>query len=97
MVIHMKVVKLLNFDPVAFLATLGNGRLDLDFPKNVVIFAQGDIADAVFYIQKGVVKITVLSPSGREATLGLIGPKNFLECSGRSIAASRISIGGNRL
>jgi CRP/FNR family transcriptional regulator, cyclic AMP receptor protein len=66
-----------DFDPTTFLATIGDGRRNLTFAKDQAIFAQGDVADAVFYIQKGKVKLTVVSPSGREATLGLLDTENF--------------------
>jgi CRP/FNR family transcriptional regulator, cyclic AMP receptor protein len=66
-----------DFNPMTFLATIGEGRRNLSFAKNEVIFTQGDLADAVFYIQRGKVKLTVLSPSGREATLGLLDTQNF--------------------
>jgi CRP/FNR family transcriptional regulator, cyclic AMP receptor protein len=66
-----------DFDPTTFLATIGEGRRNLTFAKDQAIFAQGDVADAVFYIQKGKVKLTVVSPSGREATLGLLDTENF--------------------
>ncbi len=69
--------KIRNFDPATFLATIGEGRKSLSFAKKQRIFAQGEIADAVFYIQKGRVKLTVLSQSGREATLGLLDAGNF--------------------
>jgi CRP/FNR family transcriptional regulator, cyclic AMP receptor protein len=66
-----------SFEPLAFLATIGEGRRQLTFAKDEVIFAQGDLADAVFYIKKGKVKLTVVSPTGREAMLGLLGPEYF--------------------
>jgi CRP-like cAMP-binding protein len=72
-----KVAKLPKFDPITFLATIGDGRKNLVVEKKKVVFAQGDLADAVFYIQKGKIKLTVLSPSGREATLGLLDERNF--------------------
>jgi CRP/FNR family transcriptional regulator, cyclic AMP receptor protein len=65
------------FDPNTFLATIGEGRKNLAILKKQIIFAQGDAADAVFYIQKGKVKLTVVSTVGREATIGLLGEKNF--------------------
>src|SRR5437588_716244 len=65
------------FDPTTFLATIGEGRKNLTFARKQRIFAQGDVADAIFYIQKGNVKLTVVSPSGREATLGLLGMEYF--------------------
>ena len=65
------------FDPATFLATIGHGRKNLVLRKKRVIFAQGDRADAVFYIQKGKVKLTVVSKSGKEATLGILNPGDF--------------------
>jgi CRP/FNR family transcriptional regulator, cyclic AMP receptor protein len=65
------------FDPNTFLATIGEGRKNIVVSKKQVIFAQGDAADAVFYIQKGKVKLTVVSKIGREATIGILGEKNF--------------------
>ncbi len=55
------------FDPAFFLSKAGIGRTILQFPKRAVIFAQGDIADAVFYVQKGKVKITIVSGQGNPA------------------------------
>jgi CRP/FNR family cyclic AMP-dependent transcriptional regulator len=65
------------FDPATFLATIGDGRKNLIFARKQGIFAQGDPADAIFYVQKGKVKLTVVSQTGREATLGLLGAENF--------------------
>ena len=65
------------FDPNTFLATIGEGRKNLAVSKKQVIFAQGDIADAIFYIQKGKVRLSVVSKIGREATIGLLAEKNF--------------------
>lgn len=65
------------FDPNTFLATIGEGRKNLTFGKKQAIFAQGDGADAVFYIQKGKVKLTVVSKTGREATIGILGEGDF--------------------
>lgn len=67
-----KARKTRGFDPHAFLATIGEGRKILSLSKKQVIFAQGDPANAVFYIQKGKVRLTVVSKSGREATIGLL-------------------------
>ena len=69
--------KIRDFDPNTFLATIGEGRKNLVASKKQVIFAQGDAADAVFYVQKGKVKLTVVSKVGREATIGILGEKNF--------------------
>jgi|SRR5271154_3516610 len=65
------------FDPSTFLATIGEGRKNLKFAGQQGIFAQGDMADAVFYIQKGKVKLTVVSKKGREATIGMLTVGNF--------------------
>jgi CRP/FNR family transcriptional regulator, cyclic AMP receptor protein len=60
------------FDPQAFLASIGDGRRIVSLTKKQVVFAQGDPADAVFYIQRGKIKLTVVSKTGREATLGFL-------------------------
>jgi CRP-like cAMP-binding protein len=65
------------FNPDTFLATIGEGRKNLTFVQKQGVFAQGDRADAVFYIQKGKVKLTVVSKTGREATLGILGAGYF--------------------
>jgi CRP/FNR family transcriptional regulator, cyclic AMP receptor protein len=65
------------FDPNAFLATMGEGRKPVLFPQKQTIFAQGDPSDAVFYIQEGKVRLTVLSGSGKEATIGILGEGEF--------------------
>jgi CRP/FNR family cyclic AMP-dependent transcriptional regulator len=66
------------FDPKVFLSQTGLGRIILQYPKNKVIFAQGDPSDAVFYIQTGRAKLTVLSVHGKEATIALLGEGDFL-------------------
>jgi CRP/FNR family transcriptional regulator, cyclic AMP receptor protein len=65
------------FDPGTFLATIGHGRRSLTFSKKQAIFAQGDAADAVFYIQNGKIKLTVVSQIGKEATIGILDAGNF--------------------
>src|SRR5580692_6236617 len=65
------------FDPTTFLATIGDGRKNVAVTKKQTIFAQGDGADAVFYIQTGKVKLTVVSKTGREATIGMLREGNF--------------------
>src|SRR5207253_10802691 len=60
------------FDPNIFLATIGEGRKMVAVPKKQTIFAQGDEADAVFYIQKGKVRLTVASKTGKEATIAIL-------------------------
>jgi len=66
-----------DFDPRKFLATIGEGRKVVVFPKKQTIFAQGDVADAVFYIQEGKVRLTVVSKIGKEATLGILSEGEF--------------------
>jgi CRP/FNR family cyclic AMP-dependent transcriptional regulator len=67
----------LDFDPHQFLGTIGEGRKFVLFPKNQTIFVQGDLADAVFYIQTGKVRLTVVSTTGKEATVGILGEGDF--------------------
>ena len=66
-----------DFDPTKFLATIGEGRTVVAFPKKQTIFTQGDAADAVFYIQEGKVRLTVVSKIGKEATLGILAEGAF--------------------
>jgi CRP/FNR family transcriptional regulator, cyclic AMP receptor protein len=65
------------FDPKAFLATGGPGHTMSDLRKNEVVFRQSAAADAVFYIQKGKIKIVVSSEQGKEAVVGVMGPGEF--------------------
>ena len=67
----------LDFDPQQFLGRIGEGRKFVLFPKKQAIFVQGDLADAVFYIQTGKVKLTVVSTTGKEATIGILGDGDF--------------------
>jgi CRP/FNR family cyclic AMP-dependent transcriptional regulator len=66
-----------SFDPKSFLATVGEGRSIGKYRKNQVVFSQGEAADAVFHIQKGKVKITVVSEQGKEAVVAILGPDDF--------------------
>ncbi len=66
-----------DFDPHAFLATIGEGRRFVLFPRKHNIFAQGDPTDAVFYIHTGKVRLTVVSNDGKEATIGILGDGEF--------------------
>lgn len=70
------------FQPAAFLAKTGLGRTIVDLKRNQTVFSQGDPANEVFYIQKGRVKLTVISKRGKEATIALLDSGNFLgeEC-----------------
>ena len=65
------------FDPVTFLATIGEGRKSVAVSRKQGIFTQGDAADSVFYIQKGKVRLTVVSKVGKEATIGILSDGNF--------------------
>jgi CRP/FNR family cyclic AMP-dependent transcriptional regulator len=65
------------FDAQVFLDTIGEGRKALLFPKKQTIFAQGDRADAVFYLQTGKVRLTVVSKDGKEATIGILSDGSF--------------------
>jgi CRP/FNR family cyclic AMP-dependent transcriptional regulator len=66
-----------HFDPKDFLATIGEGRRVVLYPKNGRVFTQGDAADAVFYIHGGQVRLTVVSQSGKEATVGILNSGDF--------------------
>jgi CRP/FNR family cyclic AMP-dependent transcriptional regulator len=67
----------LDFDPKKFLAAIGEGRNIMLVPQKQTIFMQGDAADAVFYIQKGKVLLTVIAKNGKEATIGLLDAGDF--------------------
>jgi CRP/FNR family cyclic AMP-dependent transcriptional regulator len=66
-----------NFDPKEFLATIGQGRRTVAVAQKQTIYAQGASSDAVFYIQKGKVRLTVVSATGKEATLGILSEGDF--------------------
>ena len=66
------------FDPAEFLETAAKGRIISAHRKKQVIFAQGDTADAVFYIKKGKVKVTVVSTQGKEAVVAILGVDEFI-------------------
>ena len=65
------------FDPQTFLSTVDEGRTIAAFPKKQTIFGQGDPSVAVFYIQKGKVRLTVLAKGGKEATIGILNEGDF--------------------
>jgi len=70
-----------NFVLKTFLSAIDGSRKIAAFPKKQTIFAQGDSSDAVFYIQKGKVKLTVVSKAGKEATIGILNEGDFFgEC-----------------
>lgn len=72
----------LTFDPVEYLAKGGARRKVLEFPKRCIIFALGDLANSVFYLQKGQVRLSVVSKGGKEATIALQNAGDFFgeEC-----------------
>jgi CRP/FNR family cyclic AMP-dependent transcriptional regulator len=65
------------FDPKTFLAKVGAGKTILELTKNQHVFQQGDVADTVFYIQRGKVKLTVVSEQGKEAVVAILEPGQF--------------------
>jgi CRP/FNR family cyclic AMP-dependent transcriptional regulator len=65
------------FDPKSFLAEAGKGRSLTDYQKNQMVFSQGDSADAIFYIQKGKIKLTVVSKQGKEAVVAILATGDF--------------------
>ena len=67
-----------HFDPAAFLANAGIGKTLHQYSPKAVVFSQGDNAESVFYIHKGRVRLSIVSKQGKEATLGLFGPGDFL-------------------
>ncbi len=79
------------FDPETFLAKTGVGRTVVNLKKKDAAFSQGDPANAVFYIQKGKVRLTVVSKIGREATLGILGEGEFF--GEGSLAGQRLRMG----
>ena len=67
-----------SFDPEAFLAKAGVGRTIVELAPNACAFSQGDPADAIFYVQKGRVKLNVVSQNGKEATIAMLGAGEFV-------------------
>lgn len=74
----MNIDSRLPFDPAIFLAQAGVGRKILTFHPKEHFFSQGDPADSVFYLQEGRAKITVVSHAGKEATVTLLAPRDFV-------------------
>jgi CRP-like cAMP-binding protein len=70
--------KSLEFSPKDFLATIGTGRKLVAVAKKRAIFSQGDKADAISYVQKGRVRLSVVSKSGKEATIGIVHEGDFI-------------------
>jgi len=65
------------FDPKVFLAKVGEGKTIVEYRKDEVVFAQGDAADTIYYIQKGRLKVVVISEQGKEAVVGMLEPGQF--------------------
>jgi CRP-like cAMP-binding protein len=72
-----KKIKADAFDPTVFLAKAGTGRTNLKFGTGAVVYAQGDLCDAIYFIQSGKAKITVTAESGKEAVLSIITTGDF--------------------
>ena len=73
----MKRKAKLPFDPKEFLSRVNGGRAISDYRKDKIVFRQGDSADAIFYIQKGKIKLTVVSERGKEAVVGILEHNHF--------------------
>jgi len=73
----LKTKPRLQFEATAFLARTGEGRAAHNYARGETIFAQGDPADAVFYVQTGQVKLTVVSAQGKEAVVGIFSASDF--------------------
>jgi CRP/FNR family cyclic AMP-dependent transcriptional regulator len=73
----MRKSALTAFDPKTFLTRIENGKTTRAYRNKQVVFAQGDAADAVFYIESGKVKLTVVSTRGKEAVIGVLEPGSF--------------------
>src|ERR1700738_3512036 len=82
-----------SFNPKAFLAKVGEGRNIGKYRKSEIVFTQGDLADKVFYIQKGKVKVTVVSEQGKEAVVAILGPNEFFGEGCLAGQATRIGTG----
>ena len=76
------------FDPEAFLAKADGGRTISQYQKDQTVFSQGEAADAVFYIQQGKIKLTVVSEQGKEAVIAILGTGDFFG-EGCLVAQSR--------
>jgi CRP/FNR family transcriptional regulator, cyclic AMP receptor protein len=66
-----------SFDPKSFLARVGKGKTVTRYRKGRSVFSQGDVADAVFYLQKGKLKVTVVSEQGKEAVVAILDTGSF--------------------
>jgi CRP/FNR family cyclic AMP-dependent transcriptional regulator len=81
----------LDFDPHAFLSTIGKGRNKVSFHKKTSIFTQGDPTDGIFFVKKGKVRLSVVSQAGKEATLGILSEGDFFGEGGLAGQTARMS------
>jgi CRP-like cAMP-binding protein len=89
---HIKTAKRTpDFNPHAFLSTIGKGRDMLSFEKKTTIFVQGDPTDGLFFIQKGKIRLSVVSERGKEATLAILGETDFFGENGLAGQVLRMS------
>ena len=72
-----KTQRMVKFNPQTFLTKVGNGKTSLACPKKQILFSQGDAADAVFYIQTGKVRLSVVSQQGKEAVIAILEKSSF--------------------
>lgn len=70
-------LEIIPFDPKDFLSKVGSGRTNATYKNKASVFSQGDIADSVFYIQKGKVKLSVISEHGKEAVVAILNKDEF--------------------
>jgi CRP/FNR family cyclic AMP-dependent transcriptional regulator len=90
----MSQIILAEFEPAKFLASSGLGRRIVRLKANESFFSQGAIADTIFYLQKGRAKLTVVSKSGKEATVALFAAGDFIgEESASAVAGLRMATG----
>ena len=73
----MKAKRVAPFNPQTFLTRVGNGKSTLNLPKKQIIFSQGEATDAVFYIQTGKIKLSVVSQQGKEAVVAVLEKGSF--------------------
>jgi CRP/FNR family transcriptional regulator, cyclic AMP receptor protein len=66
-----------SFNPKKFLARVGEGKTISKYRKDQIVFSQGEVAESIFYIQQGKVKLTVVSEQGKEAVVAILGPGQF--------------------
>ena len=81
-------------DAKLFLASTGKGRSIIKFKKNHVVYSQGSPSDAVFYVQKGKIRVSVVSDRGKEAIVSVLGPGDFFgegSISGQSLRIGTVA------